>query len=264
MKTGFLIALSLTTLSAACGAEAPTVQAPTWSVSTTGDILAAAYGTDQDRPQYAALHLDSGYLRLVSGPSGGWGTSIVVVPSLWTGTKYYQGARVTANPTITADLLLTISGSIQGLNVAGEIRLHPPTGNSITADVHITTTGSVPLDTHACEAFKPLLLSSMHISADEWDTQSAKVDNMQYAIPKDQWIVPPPCPTGSSLTLLGGTSKWKTNAPNVAVTLAGSPYSITGWVTSSLDHNSDNVAFWAATDKVLSSWSYSITAELPK
>ncbi len=259
MKTGFIIAVSIAALSTACGA-----QAPTWNVSTTGDIMEIAYGTDQDRPQYAALHLDSGYLRLVNGPTAGWGTSIVILPSVWSGSKYYQGARVTATPTVGDDLVFAISSSIQGLKVTGELRLHPPAGNAIKAEVKMNTTGTVALDTRACEAFKPFLLSSMHISAEEWDTQSAAVGTMPYTLPTEQWIIKPPCPKGSTLALLGGTSKWKTNAPDITVTLDGSPLDITGWVTSSTDHNADNVALWAATDKVLSSWSYSITAGAPK
>ena len=58
-------------------------QAPAWSVSRNGNILEISYGSDSDYPQYAALHLDSSYLRMNYGPGSGWGTSVVLFPSFW-------------------------------------------------------------------------------------------------------------------------------------------------------------------------------------
>lgn len=54
-----------------------------WDVKQNGNILEVAYGNGQNFPQYAALHIDSGYLRLINSPTAGWGTSVVVVPSFW-------------------------------------------------------------------------------------------------------------------------------------------------------------------------------------
>ena len=269
MRTVLFIA-SITALSAIVAAgcspmppassPSPTPAAPTWSVATNNDILAVSYGTEGDSPQYAALHLDSGYLRLNTGPGTGWGTSVVVLPSLWTGGMYVQGARVTATTTIGDDLVIDVKSTIAGLAVAGSIHLHVPADQAITADVQMNVTGTVTLDTRTCEAFTPLMFSSMHISATQWDTQGAEIDGTKATLPTDGWIVPPPCKKGQKLLLTGGTSTWKTLAPTVSATIVGSPLDVTGWVTSSTSPDSDNVALWAASDKVLSNWSYSITA----
>lgn len=267
MRVCLSVAASILALSAACtppnSTPDPTptpTPTPTWNVAINGDVLEASYGLEGKRPQYVALHLDSGYLRLNTGPTSGWGTSIVVLPSVWTGGKLVQGARVMETHTIGDDLVLNIKSQIAGLSVTGDIRIHPPAEKSIKADVRMATSGTVTLDARACEAFKPLMLSSMHISATQWDTQGAEIEGKQAALPAQGWIVQPPCPQGNNLTLSGGTSSWKTNAPTIAVTLEGSALGITGWVTTSTSTDSDNVGLWAAADRVLPSWSYSITA----
>lgn len=264
MHIGLFIAASITALTAACSpsepAAPPAAAKPTWSVSTSNDILAIGYGTESDSPQYAALHLNSGYLRLNTGPGSGWGTSVVVLPSLWTGGKYIQGDRVGATTTVGEDLEINLTSEIAGLKVTGTIRLHPPAGQAITADVLMNTTGTVALDTRACEAFKPMMLSSMHISDTQWDTQGAEINGKRTTLPAQGWIVAPPCPQGSRIMLTGGTSSFKTKAPTVSVTLTEASLGLTGWVTSSTSTDSDNVALWAASDKVLSSWRYTIAA----
>ncbi|MCS7105408.1 MAG: hypothetical protein NZ954_07615 [Thermofilaceae archaeon] len=42
-----------------------------WSITQKGDILQIAYGMRGSYPQYAALHLDSGYFRVNYGPESG-------------------------------------------------------------------------------------------------------------------------------------------------------------------------------------------------
>ncbi|MHB9023149.1 MAG: hypothetical protein ACYC7E_03105 [Armatimonadota bacterium] len=233
-----------------------------WLVTQDGDILEIAYGSGTNYPQYAALHLDSSYFRLNTGPGSGWGTSVVVMPSFWTGGVYYQGTPITAQyATDGTNLIISIDGTLAGLHSEGDIRLSPPAGNAIAAQVSMTTSGVVTLDNRPGEAFKPVMLSSMHISASQWDAQSAFIGAQSYAIPASGWLVDPPV-AGTTFGLEGGTSTWKTNAPTVEITFPTSR-TITGWVTSSADPNDDNIGFWAASDQVLTSWQYDIVARQP-
>ncbi len=156
------------------------------------------------------------------------------------------------------DLEVEISATIAGLSCSGKIQLRPPANNRLEATVTMTTTGSPKLDVRADEAFKPLLLSSMRISDKEWDASSVHVGGKGYSIPASGWLVHPAVKT-TQLAIKGGTSSWKKNAPTMEITLA-QPLSVTGWVTSRMNPNEDNVGLWPASPKILSSWSYTIVA----
>lgn len=241
--------------------------ANSWSWTTTGDgILQVGYGQGTNFPQYAALDLKSGYLRLIYDQTSVWGTSVVLPPIVWEeGQKGpYQGCQITpTTSTVGSDLLIlftgTITGTISTLSFEGTVLISPPANDSISAAVSISTSGSITLDNnHASEAFKLVMLSSMHISSDKWDAQSAFAGTQTYQLPDSGWIISPAV-NCTEFGLNGGTSKWKTNAPTVKIKLCQSQQ-VTGWVTASIDTNDDNVGFWAASNSVLSSWSYTITA----
>lgn len=174
---------------------------------------------------------------------------------------YHQGAPVTATWEVSdADLLISISGTISSLYVEEVLRLSPPGQNRLSATVSAVVDGDVMLADRPGEAFKPVLLSSMHISESVWDAQSAYVDDQFYSISEIGWAVPPEPPVfGQTFGLVGGTSAWKENAPTIEVGL-GQPMQIAGWTTASSDPNDDNVAFWAASDEILPSWTYAILA----
>jgi hypothetical protein len=228
-----------------------------WSVARRGTVLEIAYGCGGDSPQYAALHLESGYFRMNYGPGAGWGTSVVLVPSFWEGGVLHQGAPIEATwETRSGDLVISMRGTISQLSVDLGLQLSPPGSGSLSAAVTVTADGSVVLDDRPGEAFKLVMLSSMRISSDSWDTQSAYVDNGTLAIPESGWIANPPV-TGSRFGLRGGTSTWKTNAPTVEITL-DTGRAITGWVTPSADPSADNVGFWAAAQEVVRGWGYRI------
>jgi len=229
-----------------------------WSFSRNGQVLEIAYGQGTAYPQYGALHLDSSFFRLNYGPGSGWGTSVVLMPAFWENGRYFQGANISANVTESDDEtpVIDFSGQISGLSVTGKIRLSPPANNTISTHVSINTTGTVNLDNRHNEAFKPTLLSSMHISDTHWDASDAFVDDTSYAIPAQGWVLQPPI-TSQKFGLIGGTSNWKTNAPTVGITL-DRLLPVTGWVTSSNDPNDDNFGLWATTDTVLPSWEYVI------
>ncbi len=57
-------------------------KAMSWSVTQRGSIIEIAYGNGTDFPQYAALHLESSYLRMNYGPDSGWGTSVILLSFL--------------------------------------------------------------------------------------------------------------------------------------------------------------------------------------
>jgi len=231
-----------------------------WSITRNGDILEIAYGSGTSFPQYAALHLDSSYFRMNYGPESGWGTSVILLPSFWTGGNYYQGAPIEVKYTRRGkNLLLKFNGTISGLDVRGTVYLYPPRENQISAMVSVRVRGNAVLDNRPGEAFKPVMLSSMHIDDDNWDVQSAYIDSQSFQIPSEGWIINPPA-LSNIFGLEGGTSSWKTNAPTIEIDL-DREMQITGWVTSSDDPNDDNVGMWAASDRVLRSWRYTIIAK---
>jgi hypothetical protein len=237
-----------------------------WSITRNGDTLEIAYGSGTTYPQYAALHLDSGYFRMVWGPACGWGTSVVVLPSFWEGAHYYQGAPIQATWSSDGDtLVISFTGTIQQLEVSGTIAIAPPGRESIWADIEVDVEGTADLDDRPGEAFKPVMLSSMHVSSEIWDCRSAYAWRQSFDIPTDGSIVEPPT-SATSLGLRGGTSAWKPNAPTVEVHFTGvnpiSGYPIRGWVTASGDPNDDNVGLWASGDGVWHHWQYSVVTKL--
>lgn len=232
-------------------------ESPSWSVTRNGSILEVAYGSGRSFPQYAALDLGSGYFRMNYGPGSGWGTSVVLVPSLWEGGTLYQGAPIEAAwETRSGDLVIQAQGTIAQLSVALALRLSPPGSDSLSAVVTGSSSGDALLDDRPGEAFKLIMLSSMRISSDLWDTQSAFIDGRTFSIPESGWMVNPPL-TGTRFELRGGTSAWKANPPAVEI-LLDSARPITGWVTPSTDPNDDNVGFWAASEQIVRSWRYTI------
>ena len=154
---------------------------------------------------------------------------------------------------------LFIQGTIGTLNGVSIVSLSPPEQNNLTAHVTTTVTGHAKLDNRPGEAFKPIMLSSMHISSTQWDTQDAFIGAQTYTFPSSGWIIHPLI-VAQNFGLQGGTGSWKVNAPTVEVTL-NQARQITGWLTRSSNPNDDNVGFWAATSKVLPSWNYCLTVE---
>ncbi len=217
------------------------------------------FGGGVDFPQYAALHTDAGFLRLNYGRDSNWGTSVVVLPSFWEAGRYCQGAQISvACSRDGTDFVISFSGSISNLRILGEVRLAPPTANLISCTISVTTDGGLSLDRRPGEAFKPVVLSSMHVSADQWDAESVGIASESFRIPESGWIVRPAV-TGNRFALKGGRSTWKTHAPSLQIELDRS-LEITGWKTASSNPNDDNLAVWAATDRVLPCWTYTVTA----
>ncbi len=229
-----------------------------WSVVKEESTLKINYRiSDKGYPQFAALHLNDGYFRMVYGVEGGWGTSVIIPPGFWMGGAYYQGAPIEVTWEKECDkLILNLSGTLAGLSFSGKITLSPPGEESIVADVTMTTSGNINLDVREGEAFKPVMLSSMRISDTIWDASGAFAGAVNYTIPTTGVIVDP-LVSDTTFGLSGGTSSWKTNAPTVVVDL-DRMLPITGWVTPSMDSNDDNIGFWAASSAVLSSWSYTV------
>lgn len=209
--------------------------------------------------QYAALHQRDSYLRMVYSPEAEWGTSLILLPSYWSQGYLYQGAPVTVTwDVVSSDLVLYITGTIGALDVSSQVTMSAPSDSDFLAEVSVSViTGSVSLDNQPDEAFKPVMLSSMHISTENWDAESAVIGDRRITLPDKGWIVNPAL-SGTKFGLLGGTSRWKTNAPTLRIDL-DRELPITGWVTLSHDPGDDNVGIWAASDRVLPHWNYQIT-----
>jgi predicted extracellular nuclease len=233
-----------------------------WEVAQVGDELRIIYEEGGRFSQYAVLHLNDSYFRMISGPDSGWGTSLVLMPAFWSGGVYYHGAPVSVAYQVNHEqLALNLSGAILGLQASIQVTISPPESDRLVAHVSAETSGSVTLDNRPGEAFKPLFLSSMHISDTQWDAGEAFADGASLPIPTQGWLIPPTPPlTASTFGLLGGTSAWKTNAPTLQIEM-DLPIQVAGWVTPSLDPNDDNVGLWAASAQVLNAWDYTVTAE---
>lgn len=236
-----------------------------WFVSYTGpnnSLMEIGYGTAGNQPQYAALDLSSCYLRMVFGLSSGWGTSIITMPSYWSGGIYHQGYPVLESHQIVgANLVLTLRGTSSSLSIFETITFQPPGGNELRATVQASVTGSVQLDNRAGEAFKPVMLSSMHDSGTSWDASAPFYDTTVRTFPGGGWIIAPNPPvTATQFGLLGGTSQWKTNAPTVTIALSDA-MQIAGWLNTDNNPNDDNVGFWAASSNVVPTWTYEIIAD---
>jgi hypothetical protein len=239
-----------------------TVSTGAWSVDQFAGHLRVFYGGDGSWPQYGALHLGDGYLRLICSPASGWGTSVIVLPAFWSGGQLHQGAPLTVTwRTEGPDLVVSAMAIIAGLAIGSDIRLSPPTSDGMAAEVTTQVAGGVPLSERPGEAFKPVMLSSMHIAPALWDAQTAYVGRHDFAVPRSGWLIQPPV-IADSFGLRGGTSAWKANAPTIEVTL-DRPLPITGWVTESSNPNDDNVALWAASDAILQTWRYALRAHCP-
>lgn len=263
-----LLALVLVTGCAPASAALPSQASAamkTWSVTRNGPVLQIGYGSGVSFPQYAALHLDSSYFRMIYSRTTGWGTSVILLPALWSKTScptdYCQGAPVTVTWRKSGvSLVLSIRGTIATLEVAVTVTLTPPANSALVAQVSAKVTGAVKLDSNRPgEAFKPVMLSSMHDSSTVWDAPDAFTGTHVYRLPPDGWIIQPPV-TARDFGLQGGTSTWKTNAPTIEVNLNKSR-PVTGWLAHMTNPNNDNVGFWCAAGKVLTSWSFTVTAE---
>ncbi|MFC2149665.1 hypothetical protein ACFLQ8_03085 [Candidatus Auribacterota bacterium] len=232
-----------------------------WEARRRGAILEIYYGRSGGKAQYAALHLDSSYFRMIYGPGAGWGTSVILMPSFWTGGRLCQGADIGYDwSTSGTDAIIDFEGNISGLQVRGKIRLFPPKKNKFIARVDVSVSGNVKLDRkHKREAFKPLMLSSMRVSEDKWDTDKAFVGKFTYKIPKNGWIKRIPS-NGKVFGLEGGSSRWKRNAPTIKIILE-KPMRISGWVTKSSNPNDDNVGLWVRSRTLMRSWKYLIVAK---
>jgi hypothetical protein len=233
--------------------------ASTWSVSKTGNLLQISYGTPTSSPQYLALYLDSSYYRLNTGPGCSWGSSVILWPSYWSGGKLYQGGPVT-NYTWTSagsTLVLTLTGSVGTLKCRAIMRISAPEAHTLVATVMQTNTGNVKLDSRPNEAFKPVFVSSMKVSATKWDSYNLKTDTGLSWYPTSGFLNTPA--TTLNLQVTGGNSDWQINTPTLSIKLDKSRI-VTGWVTSSADPNDDNVGIWAASSAIERAFSYTITA----
>jgi exo-beta-1,3-glucanase (GH17 family) len=258
LRVSFGIIIILAILQQAGGVQeiSPGMTAGTWNITQNGTIIEINYGSGTNFPQFAALHTESSYLRLVA-PDTNWGTSIVLLPSFWENGTYYQGAPVKYEWHIdNSDIVFLLNGEISNLTAKIELRISPPLGDTISANVSVNVTGNAKLDARAGEAYKTVMLSSMHIPPDLWDARSAYVDSREFTIPEEGWISWPPVKS-KVFGLKGGSSSWKKNAPLIEIRLNDS-YGVTGWVTKDNNPNNDNVGFWAASDEIVRNWDYMI------
>lgn len=236
-----------------------------WSWERHGQVLEIAFGNAREGwPQMAALHLDTSALRMVHGPESGWGPTFYLAPSLWTdgaaGEAYHLGAPIEHTLRRDGDaLLLTFAGTIGGLPFAGEVRFEPPGEDRFEARVTVSTTGSVPLADRPEEAFQPVHTATMRISDTQWDSQAIRVNDAGHPIPLDGWVIGPPGILSDAFTLVGGTSDWKPNSPDITITL-DRPMNVQGWATPSIDPNDDNIGVWAASAGILAEWEYEIVS----
>jgi hypothetical protein len=260
----------------------PTPPAAHWQANLAGEPYRFGFGAGTHTPELVALYRSSSYLRLVPSETSAWGTSAVLLPTfVWVDRngvqRYLQGGRVTVGVDDRGpDLVLTLEGRQSPatadwtLTTRLTLRVHPPAPGRIVADVTAQTVQDppgavVPLHRPG-ETFKPALLSSMNMGADQFDASAAYAGQVTVTpIPAEQWIFPTPVVT-NVFGVRGGTSRWQCQtaggkpAPRVELQLP-SDYEVTGWVTrfTPPDPTQDNIAVWFnSADGVPASWSYRV------
>ncbi len=140
-----------------------------WGVTQQDDDLQIAFGRASDYPQYASLDLKSGYLRMIYGPEAGWGTSVLLLPSFWSGGTLHQSGQVSANwETIHSTLVVTLHGSVSGLLTHVQVTFYPPLDDTLLAYVSAkmaalypapsSSSADIRIDTSSP---KPILLAMM-------------------------------------------------------------------------------------------------------
>lgn len=241
---------------------------PTWTARRRRGVLEVMYGTEGDRPQYAALHLHSSYFRLTPGPHAAWGTSVVLAPVLWQrgAVGPSQGAKV-RDLVVDAggtEFHLAFQATVAKVLAQVRVKLAPPQNGEIRAVVMVETAGEVPLEIdRPWDMCKLVMLSSMHISPDRWDAQAAWVGSQPVPLPAADWLLPEPLPA-QCFGLRGGHARWQQQrrvgpAPSVEITLDRT-LPVTGWLTPNKTVRDDNLALWAAGEELPHSWTYQIAA----
>lgn len=228
-----------------------------WSVDNSSTIMTASYG----QYQYFAFDKASGYVRLITGPDSGWGTSVLVLPSFWEGGRLNQGGSTSLTTSISGTTLtVKFTSQIRRLKFKGEMKIYAPFNNQIVADVKMTRTrGRVNLDNNRPgEAFRPVFLSSMRVSSTQWDTQGA-YDGINYSGIPTSGLIFNANNTSSRITLDGGSNSWKTNAPTVDIYF-DRELTAMGYVTPSNDPNDDNVGLWLGTQNLIRTFNYRIVS----
>ena len=235
-----------------------------WSVAQREFELRLYFDDGAGPAQHAALHLDSSYLRLVPSRDSGWGTSIVLLPALWSHEQLFQGSGVAVYWTVEGNRLsLAGRGRVGPLEVDLEVDLSPPAEGHLCARVSARVRGKIHLDRREGEAFRLVTLSSMRLSDRLWDARAAFADEQEYPLgPAGPIVDFRANRRATRLGLLGGSSEWKTNAPTVEIEL-DRRRSVGGWLTRGRDPSGDNVSLWAATSTIARSWSYTIHARRP-
>jgi hypothetical protein len=219
-----------------------------WAVYQSGQFLHISYGSGRSFPEYATLQMNSGFLRMTYSSRAGWGASASLLPALWSTTAcrsdYCQGAPVSvAIGGSGAGLVLTVDGTIARLRTTVTVTLAPPARGAMTAHVFVRVAGSVPLDSRPGEAFKPVMLSAQS------DAKDAFTGTTVHVFPARGWIIQPPVTT-RDFGLQGATA----STPTIEV-IMNRPLPVTGWAAGA------SVGLWSATTSVMSSWSYTLTAE---
>jgi hypothetical protein len=162
--------------------------------------------------------------------------------------------------------ILVFSAQVATVRARVQVRLLPPQGGVISATVAVETEGEAPLETcRPWDMCKPVMLSSMWKEPDRWDAQVARIGKQSIPIPPEAWFIQPPA-VATRFGLQGGHSRWQAQrkvgpSPNVTITLAEA-LPVTGWVTPGKTVRDDNVAVWAACDRLPRAWSYRIDADL--
>lgn len=235
-----------------------------WSVIQREFELRLSYADGGGRAQFGALHLDSSYLRLVPSRDSGWGTSIVLLPALWSHGQLIQGSGVAVYWTVAGERLrLAGRGRIGLLVVDLEVEVSPPADGRLSARVNARVGGKMHLDRREGEAFRLVTLSSMRVSERLWDAKAAYADDHRAALGRSGRIFGASASVlAKQLGLVGGTSEWKPNAPSVEIDL-DRRRRVGGWLTPGRDPSGDNVSLWVATSTIARAWSYTIHVRQP-
>lgn len=269
-----------------------------WHVFVENNTLQVSHVNGSLLSTYATLDLNTSRLQLLYNPQGPFGTSVVLLPALWTTscqggpycetgpvTSYQvpQGQQDLSNPKLS----IPITGTVAGLTVHIALTFSKNTNSSfsVTVDANIPpgpnhvvlSTQDSSGNTLVDEAFKPVLLHSNFVSPKQGTAQRAVFGQqsedllqiMNSQKPANRTL---PMSVLTTFSLVGGKSNPLTY-PTVKVTLNSltargndltAQARVVAQVQPTTSATAENVDMWVGIDGIVpDAWNYTVDVSAP-
>lgn len=280
---------------------------------TQNNLLFEMKYTDDANPELISLNLRSGYIRFRShvgetGRVSSWGTSVQLFPTMYLANSNrvqldidspptgQEGTYVRTHSLLSPDYDFSISSAegaaiisfkvqnFWGVDHFCHLKIPAPDQVSKKVVAHVINTTRetaylTELDTsdgHKFERFNMVALSSMSVSAKEWDTRLATSSNSEGS--KNHQFSPEKNGVflseehSNKISLMGGSSEYrgapKNNMPTmtiknmIAKSIRGNNVAThaMGYKTETTNPDHDNICFWMSTTDIPTYYRYTIEA----